>query len=264
MISMVRIAIIQLKPTEFSDDEKIEEVLNYFREAAEIGTNIVCLPEHWLSDSIEVSEKLAEVLGNAASTHKLHLISGANFENDKDRIFINSLVFNPEGKIIANQTKNHLFKNEKKVAIPGNDYSIFNFNDTKAGIMICYDAVFPEVARILALKGADIIFVPSRIRKDGIEAWHLYLRLRSLENRVVIAGINVADPPKYPGGSIIITPEKSKDSELDIIYPKISKLGGERPQMVVADLNFKSIRKMREDRLKDRRPEIYSDLTKPH
>jgi predicted amidohydrolase len=211
-----------------------------------------------------MSDKLAEVLGNVATTNKLHLISGANFENVEENTFINSLVFNPEGEIIANQTKNHLFENEKKVAIPGNNYSIFNFDGIKAGIMICYDAVFPEVARILALKGADIIFVPSRIRKEGIEAWHLYLRLRSLENRVVVVGINIADPPKYPGGSIIITPEKNKDSEIDIVYPKILKLGGERPQMIVADLNFESIRKMREERLKDRRPEIYSDLTEAH
>lgn len=261
---MVRIAIVQLKPSELSNDGKIGAALNYFKEAAKLRAKIVCLPEHWLSNSTEMRDRLAEALGNAASTYKFYLISGANFENIDGKIFINSLVFNPKGKIIANQTKNHLFKNENKVAIPGNNYSIFNFNGIKAGIMICYDAVFPEVARILALKGADIIFVPSRIKKDGVEAWHLYLRLRSLENRVVIAGINIADPPKYPGGSIIIMPEKSKDSEIDVVYPKISKLGGERPQMIVADLNLESIRKMREERLKDRRPEIYSDLTKAH
>ena len=257
---MVRIAIVQLKPSELSNDGKIVEALNYFKEAAKLRAKIVCLPEHWLSNSTEMSDRLAEALGNAASTYKFYLISGANFESIEGKIFINSLVFNPKGKIIANQTKNHLFQDEKNVAIPGRSYSIFNYKDIKAGIMICYDAVFPEVARILALRGADIIFVPSRIRKDGIEAWHLYLKTRCLENRVAIVGINIADPPKYPGNSILIIPEKNKDPEINIVYPKILKIGKEEPQMIIADFNLASLKSLREERLKDRRPEIYSNL----
>ena len=100
---MVRIAIVQLKPSKLSNDGKIEEALNYFKETAKLRAKIVCLPEHWLSNSMEMSDKLTEVLGNAASTYKFYLISGANFESIEGKIFINSLVFNPKGKIIANR-----------------------------------------------------------------------------------------------------------------------------------------------------------------
>ncbi len=253
---------MQLKPSEFSDEDTIDQVLKCCKEASDHKAEVVCLPEHWLLKSVDIFDKSISALCSTASKNRIHIISGSNYEKVENKIFINSVVIDPNGEIVARQSKIHLFRNENKIAFPGNDYTIFEIKDYKAGIMICYDAAFPEVARILTLKGADVIFVPSRIRKEGIKAWHLYLKARTLENRVYTVGVNIANPPEYPGGSIILMPEKDSDSEIDVVNPKILKIGDTKPQLIVTDLDLSVARNLRAERLKDRRPETYSYITK--
>ena len=257
---MTKIAAIQLKPDLSSSDGTISEALRFIEEAANLGVEVACFPEHWLTNSVVTLNKLITQLSHSAQKYKMYIISGANFEKIDGEIFVSSQVIDPSGEIVARQTKVHLFKEEKKLASPGRHYCVFNIKDFKAGIMICYDAVFPEVARILALKGADIIFVPSRIRKEGIEPWHLYLKARSLENRVAVVGVNMALTPRYTGRSTILMPEIIKDSEGSVVYPKVLNKGDEMPQVVMADLDINSIKDIRTERLKDRKPETYKSI----
>jgi predicted amidohydrolase len=58
------------------------------------------------------------------------------------------------------------------------------------GSIICYDIVFPDVARALVKKGSDILFFPSKIRYEGIKPWHMYIQVRALENRLPMAAPN--------------------------------------------------------------------------
>jgi len=87
--------------------------------------------------------------------------------------------------------------------------------------MICYDTVFPGVADTLTKKGAEIIFSPSRIVKEGIEPWKMYIQVRSLENRIPIIAPNVEDV-KYGGSSLIV--ELTKDEK--IVNTRITELRG--------------------------------------
>ena len=257
---MTKVAAIQLKPDLSSSEGTINRALRFIEEAANLGAEVVCFPEHWLANSIVTIDKLIAKLSHSAQEYDMYIISGANYEKMDGKIFVSSQVIDPSGEIIAKQKKVHLFKEERKIASPGRHYCVFKIKDFRAGIIICYDAVFPEVARILALKGADILFIPSRIRKEGIEPWHLYLKARSLENRVAVVGVNITLTPRYTGQSTILMPEIMKDSKGGVVYPKVSNKGNEMPKVVMADLDINSIKNIRTERLIDRKPETYKSI----
>ncbi len=195
-----------------------------------------------------------------ARKHDITIIAGGFYERLTDGIYVTAPVINPQGQLIGRQEKIHLFGKEKFKAKPGSDYRIFSVGDVKFGIIICYDLVFPEVARILTLNGADMVFVPSKIIKTGIEPWHLYLSTRCLENRVPLIGANLAWPPKYLGYSKIIDLQYNNQS--DITVTKVVAVGGQSEEVLIADVNLKLAAELREKRIRERRPNTYRYLLK--
>jgi len=105
--------------------------------------------------------------------------------------------------------------------------------------------VFPGVADMLTKKGAQILFSPSRIVKEGIEPWKMYVQVRSLENRIPIIAPNVEDI-KFGGNSLVI--ELTKEEK--IVKTRVTELKGEYEETVnITFSNYETIRKQRiEDR----------------
>ncbi|MGB6680646.1 MAG: carbon-nitrogen hydrolase family protein [Candidatus Bathyarchaeia archaeon] len=257
----MRVAAIQVGPK--SDNENalhgiIEELTD---RAASNGAKFLCFPEHYLSEETEESVlNILELMKKQARKHSITIIVGGFYERLSDGIYVTSPVVNPQGQLIGRQEKIHLFGKEKDRAKPGSDYRIFNVGDVKFGIIICYDLVFPEVARILALKGADMVFVPSRIFETGIGPWHLYLSARCLENRVPLIGANLIWPPKYLGHSRIF--DLQYDNQSDITITRAVAVGGESQEVLIADVNLKAAAELREKRFRERRPNTYRFLLK--
>jgi len=225
--------------------------------AAKKEPKIICLAEHWLpgrraelSDALPGVQKLAREFG-------IWIVAGADFTRREGRTFIESVVFDPAGDEVGRQLKTHLFGLEKKVAKPGSEFRIFDLGDGhRFGITICHDLVYPEVARMFALRGADLIFAPAMIGQDGIGPWHLYLQARSLENRIPIVSPNVLMPPRFRGGSRILT----LTSKGPIVYTSFVARGGTSEGVFQAEIDLESAKTYRLARLRDRRPEIYSGL----
>jgi omega-amidase len=150
-----------------------------------------------------------------------------------------------------------LFEAEKEVAIPGNEYNVFDINGYKVGVAICYDLVFPEAIRILVLKGAELIFVPSRIKRISYEGWKIYALARALENRVHLACPVTLLQPEFPGKSFV--------ADFDIfenryVIPKIAKFAEEYEAILIYDFEPEKLEILRKERLKSGRPETYSYL----
>jgi len=133
---------------------------------------------------------------------------------------------------------------KKRQLVPEQRAKIFK-TSCKFGIMICYDTVFPGVAQMLVNKGAEILFSPSRIVKEGIEPWKMYVQVRSLENRIPIIAPNVENT-KFGGNSMIIELVK----EEKIVKTKITKLEGEFEMS--ADIILSNYKKIRRQRSEDR------------
>ena len=238
--------------------EIIEELTD---RAATNGAKFLCFPEHYLSEETEDSVlSILELMKKQARKNNITIIAGGFYEKLSDGIYVTAPVINPQGRLIGRQEKIHLFGKEKYRAKPGSDYQIFTVGDVKFGVIICYDLVFPEVARILTLNGADMIFVPSKIIEQGIEPWHLYLSVRCLENRVPLIGSNLIWPPKYLGHSKIF--DLQYDNRSDITITKVVAVGGESQEVLIADVNLKTSAELREKRIRDRRPDTYRFLSK--
>ncbi len=172
------------------------------------------------------------------------IIPGAFYEKSENIVSINSPIIGPEGEIIGKQEKIHPYDYEKETVKPGTEAKIFN-TSCKFGIMICYDTVFPGVAETLTRKGAEILFSPSRIIKEGIEPWKMYVQVRSLENRIPIIAPNVKDS-KFGGNSLIVELVK----EEKIVKTKINELDEKYEESV--DIRFRDYNIIRKQRVRDR------------
>ena len=256
----VRVAAAQLALGRGSYSKSVEHALSLIEQAAELDAQIVCLPEHWLLEYPEQGDGgIQKIVGISKSKH-VFVVTGANYtpiENGERRI--RSYLIGPEGQVMGHQDKIHLFRGEKNAAKPGDSYEIFETALGKIGILVCYDNVFPEAARTLVLKGADVLFVPSRIISEGVDPWILYLRTRTLENRVPVVAPNIFDPPRYLGGSVIV--DLVVNNSVNVVFPRIAASARSGECVIYADIDIDRARELRKERLSDRRPSAYTGFS---
>ncbi len=115
-------------------------------------------------------------------------------ESRDEKLFNTSILIDPEGDIIGKYSKTHFaegYEIKPKDYTPGDEYPVFDTPFGKAGIIICYDRQLPEPARIMALKGAQILFVPAYGGYTDDTGWNTALmRTRAYENRFPLVFCN--------------------------------------------------------------------------
>ncbi|MDH5463512.1 MAG: carbon-nitrogen hydrolase family protein [Nitrosopumilus sp.] len=219
---MVKLGLIQTTSCD-TNEEGIFRVSKILRRLGRSNTEIVCLPEQWLKNNeikdfnLEFSE-----FKKIAREYSMTIIPGAFYETKEKEVSIISPVIGPEGEFIGKQEKIHPFGYEKDNVKPGNEAKIFN-TACRFGIIVCYDMVFPNVANTLAKKGAQVLFSPSRIVKNGIGPWQIYVQARALENRIPILAANVENA-RFGGNSIVV----DLTEKHNIVITKIIRLNGEQ------------------------------------
>ena len=241
---MTKVGLIQTRSYE-NNKKGIENISKLLEKLGKTETEIVCLPEQWLPNNhIENYDQEFFEFKKIAKNYSMTIIPGAFYEKNEDKVSINSPIIGPEGEIIGKQEKIHPYDYEKDTVDAGTEAKIFN-TSCKFGIMICYDTVFPGVADMLTKKGAQILFSPSRIVKEGIESWKMYVQVRSLENRIPIIAPNVEDI-KFGGNSLIV--ELTKEEK--IVKTRVTELKGEYEE--TANITFSNYETIRKQRLEDR------------
>jgi predicted amidohydrolase len=157
-----------------------------------------------------------------ARRHDLWLVVGSFIEQAADGTRHNtSLVVAPGGEVVATYRKIHLFDcdvpgaefHESAVSSPGLEPVVADTGDLglRVGLSICYDVRFPELYRVLALAGADVVAVPAAFTaRTGPPHWEVLLRARAIENQVyvVAAGQHGSSGPglHWHGHSMIVDP----------------------------------------------------------
>ena len=110
-----------------------------------------------------------------------------------------SFIINRNGNIVGRYDKIHLYKvnradfqlDEQDDTIPGKELGIFELDDIKIGVGICFDLRFPEYFRELTRRGAEIIFLPSHFNKStGAIAWDVLTKARAIENQIYFCAVN--------------------------------------------------------------------------
>ncbi len=245
------VAVVQLGLYPNQLTKAVAEAERQVREASRKGAKLVCLPEHWtLSKVIRADDAVIRKFGKLAKELDLYINLGANFELRDGGIFVTSDTLSPKGRVISSQDKVHLYRREKTRAVPGNQLKLFEVDGFKVGVLVCHDLVFPETARTMALKGAELLVVPAMITAKGIEPWYIYLRARSLENRLPIVSANIFAPPRYPGQSCIL--DLSYDMKEHVMESVERRAAGHKTS-IVARLDLRPIRSLREERLRELR-----------
>ena len=257
---MVRIALVQIH-LQNNKTKAAEHALKLLKKVGLSDSNIVCLPELWYTKIVTNFETEFDKIIDLAKEYNMVIIPGAFIErssnNNGNDLQISSPVIANDGMITGRQLKIHPFGSQRKVVKAGTKVELFESGNFKFVIGICYDIVFPEVARALVKKGADILFFPSKIRYEGIQPWHMYVQVRALENRIPIAAPNVCDSSNsiYKGKSIFV--DFDYNYKTDIAVPKIRFGSSVNDQILIMDIDLNRTRKLHKKRFEDFRNNLY-------
>jgi deaminated glutathione amidase len=230
MADLLRVACVQLT----SRDDKaanIEKTERLVARAAATGADVVVLPEKWNAigdadtmhanaEPLEGGESV-EAMASWARAHGITLVGGSITERreGREKLSNTSIVFDPDGDIVGLYRKIHMFDvevgglvyRESEAEEAGEEPVVVESESWPIGLSVCYDVRFPELYRILALEGAELVTVPAHFTLyTGKDHWHVLLRARAIENQCYVAAaaqIGETRPgrPSY-GRSLIVDP----------------------------------------------------------
>ncbi len=268
-------AAIQMSSTpEKAENFASAELL--IREAASAGAELVALPELWSCHGLEKAYRpnaeripgpTTDFLGGLARELGVWVLGGSILEGEvggagAERLFNTSMFFDPSGEMVAVYRKIHLFDvkasdrdyKESEMIAPGREVVTAKAGAATLGLSVCYDLRFPELYRLLALRGAEILAVPAAFTlQTGKDHWELLLRARAVENQAyVIAPAQwgqKADGRWTYGRSMIVDP-----------WGTILSTCPDRDGRALATLDLDYLDRLRMDfpALANRRPEAYN------
>ncbi|MHA1490400.1 MAG: nitrilase-related carbon-nitrogen hydrolase [Promethearchaeota archaeon] len=200
----LNIAIIQMQIWDGDKEKNLDNALKILESLTESNNppDIVCLPELFTTgfDLRKVESYAEEIPGKTIEkilkiSQNKFIVIGTILELEKGKYYNTAFILGKNGELIAKYRKVHLFSPmlEKEFITPGDNiktHIISELNDLKVGIAICYDLRFPELFRIMALQGAEIIFVPSEFPSPKKKIWTTLLHARAIENQIYIIGVN--------------------------------------------------------------------------
>jgi predicted amidohydrolase len=167
---IVRLATVHHRPVAGkTPKEKREQFEPLIAEAAKQKVDLICLPEtltiygtglKYAECAETIPGPSTEFFGKLAKQHNMYIVAGL-IEREKHLIYNVAVLLGPDGKIVGKYRKVTLPRGEIEGGVtPGNDYPVFQTRFGKVGMMICYDGFFPEVARELSNRGAEVIAWP--------------------------------------------------------------------------------------------------------
>jgi predicted amidohydrolase len=270
---LLSVAVVQLNAGD-DKDANIEAALDSIDRAAATGARLVVLPETWTymgpdegvaAAGEPIPGPLTELLAERARRHGIYLHAGSFYESapGEPRAFNTTVVFDPTGEIIARYRKIHLFDvdlagdasyRESATVAPGDEIITVAIDGVTVGLTICYDLRFPELFRILALRGAEVIVVPAAFAMaTGKDHWGVLLRARAIENTAYVVAPNqlgVHPPGRWCyGRSLIVDP-------WGIVLAQALDL----PTVITATLDMAHLREVRRQvpSLANRMPDRYA------
>jgi predicted amidohydrolase len=277
MTRTVRIAVVSpLSVRGAGEEDHVAAAVRYVEQAAEQGARIVCFPEGYPGPySGPCNYSAVEALQRCASAHGVYVIAGMVEPAPElgDNVFyLAQKLIGPEGtvgthrRVLPNPKEMTPFLMGGKDIAPGDDLQVWNTPFGRIGVLICSEAWSPELALILTLKGADIIFAPiGGAVAELYDNWKIILRARAAENDVYVATCQHIWDPAEKGMGMVAGPERVvAESEVagvlvaDVDLDRLTWLR-EHSQEMVLPKPYSSIPGM----LRHRRPELYGEITAP-
>ena len=273
MTNVVTVAAVQLS-SESDPVVNVDSAIALVHEAANQGAKYVQVPEYFnylgsatgfdaVAETIPgpTTERMAAVALERRLT--LHVGSMLERSSGPGKFFNTSVLFGPDGGIVATYRKIHLFDvdgpgavvhRESDVILSGDEMVVVRLEQFTLGMTICFDVRFPELYRSLSAKGAQVLAIPAAFNAStGRAHWETLVRARAIENHAfVVAAAQVGSTPDgiaTHGHSLIVDPWGAMVAE--------SHLGG--PDLVVASIDLGDVERRRHQiSVMDlRRPDVY-------
>ena len=274
----IRVAAVQMAVKD-SKKENLNTMKEQVHICAENGAKIVLLPEmfccpydnaSFIANKEERGGAVWSALAETAEREHIYLFGGSMPEAVKlpeyisgpsEKLYNTSFVFDPQGTEIARHRKVHLFDIDIKGRQSFRESAVFTHGDAvtlaeteygKVGLMICFDIRFPELSRLMALRGSQIILVPGAFNATtGPAHWELLFRTRALDNQVFMLGCAPAcygEGYQSYGHSILTTPWGSVKEQL-----------GCEAGTLIADIDLNEVQEIRTQLpvLSARRTDLY-------
>jgi len=261
----MKIGFMQFAPV-LGDVEATLEAIDRLMPQAK-GADLLVLPElcnsgyHFQSaqQAWDTSEEIptgrfVQHLEGLCQQYGLHLVSGLN-EREGDRLYNSAVLVGPHG-YVGRYRKLHLFLNEKDYFQPGDaGLPVFDIGPCKVGMLVCFDWIFPEVWRILMLRGADVICHPSNLVLPGLA--QRAVPTHALVNRLFVVTGNRVGAERdltFTGLSTIASPKgevlvQASPSAEEVLIVDVD-ITEARDKQITARNNLRT----------DRRPEAYQAL----
>lgn len=275
MRDKVKIAAVQMDPKLMESKANLDKILYEVRNAASNDADLIVFPECALTgyvftnldEAVPFMETVPGPSVNELSTCclklKVHIVFGL-LEKDGDKCYNTAVLVGPQG-LVGKYRKIHLpFLGIDRFIDPGDKpFQVYQTPIGNIGIQICYDCNFPESSRVLALKGADILVIPTNW-PEGREKVAKYIMVaRAFENKVNLVAVDrvgIERGTKFIGLSKIVDAcgdaivEASTDHE-EIIYAEVSLVEARQKRTVYKAGEFEI------NLINDRRPEFYGEIT---
>lgn len=275
MILLLNIKIAQVQMPQYNSvNEALDAASDAVARAAAMRADMVCLPEMFIThydnqsmkrDAVEESGYELTRLAEMADRYNIYLQAGTVPEDAEGKIYNTAYLFDRNGAQIAKHRKIHLFDvdikggqsfRESDTLSPGNEITVAATEFGRIGIAVCYDMRFPELFRLMALKGARLVLVPASFNTvTGPAHWDICFRSMGMYNQFFIAGTSSAftEDSSYHsyGHTMICDPWGSVLGQLD-----------ENPGVLMTDIDLDRTADIRNQLpiLKNRRTDIYDTI----
>jgi predicted amidohydrolase len=249
----------------------LERIQALVQTASGKGAEIICLPElcvtgYSLGDPMEAYGTLSpwdaiQWLDCLARDSGRIVVAGLVEPADHGRPYISQLVLGADG-LLGTYRKTHLSPPESARYRPGAALPVFRAGEVAFGVQLCYEAHFPEISTVMALKGADILFLPHASPrgepKEKLDSWMRHLAGRAFDNGLFVVACNQVGQNRedliFPGVGVIIGPDGRV----------MESYAGDEEKILYAELREEDLKRVREHRMRyflsRRRPELYGRI----
>ena len=263
----MKICLAQINVELGKVQDNTETMVNWIKRAGSEGHDLIVFPEMCdtgydmnviLKTSSEWNGAVIESIKQAAATANINVIVGIS-ERVEDGVYNSIAVLDRKGKLIGKYRKTHLITAEPtfedKFLKAGDELGLVEIEGKQFGLMTCYEIRFPEIARTLALRGADVLIIPAAWPLVRLPHWEALILARAIENQVFVAATSrIGNDTGVPfsGSSTIISPYGNIMASASQIHE----------ELISSCINFDFIDEVRSQIKvhKDRRVDLYSNI----
>lgn len=271
MDNSFKVAVCQMLVVD-DKDANIEKAVHLMEKSGRSGADLVVLPEMFncpyenekfpLYAENRADSETLNAVSSAAREQGVYLVAGSIPERDDDKIYNTSFIINPQGEVIGSHRKLHLFDvdvpegitfKESDTLTAGDKLTVLDTDLARIGVAICYDIRFPELSRLLALEGVELMVLPGAFNMTtGPVHWKTLIRSRAIDNQFFLAAASPARDTSASyvayGHSMIVDP-----------WGEVLAEAGSGEEIIYADIQLNRIKEVRSQIpvLENRRMDIY-------